>query len=171
MQKCALILSSSFPALRLTGDFGDCRRVVDRIFACALLRLIIFEQPDGIFAKHDDGREIAERHERHCDVGEAPHEIERHDRPRIDYRSDQQAVHLYRESVVADETDIRLPVVIIGDDACESEKEDRDAHENRPVVVAPAKSRVDCVLRQHYSVMTLFENTAAKYDERRRRAH
>ena len=171
MQKCALILSSSLPALRLTGDFGDSRRVVDRIFARALLRLIILEQPDGIFVQHDDSREIAERHERHCNIGEAPHEIKRHDSPGIDYCSDQQTLDLDRKIIVADETDIRLPVVIIGDDACESEKEDSDAHEYRPVVMAPAQPRVDRMLRQYYSVMTLFENTAAKYDERRRRAH
>jgi len=65
----------SLPAFRLGGDFGYCRRPVDRIFALSLLILIVFEQAYGIFAEHDDGREVTESHERHSDIGETPDEV------------------------------------------------------------------------------------------------
>ena len=105
--------------------------MVDGVEAAAALSAVVVEQTDGIFAEHDDGCEVAEGHERHGDVGESPHEIERHDRSGIDDASDEQTVDIYQGVVVTDEADVGLSVVIVGYYACEGKEKYRDADKCR----------------------------------------
>ena len=125
----------------------------------------------GILAEHDDGREVAERHERHCDVGEPPDEVERNHRPGIDYGRHQQAIDPHCKIAVADKADVGLAVVIVGYYACESKEEDGHTDEDRAETVAAAESGVNGLLGQHYSVMATGVDSAAQYDESRGRAH
>lgn len=65
------------PAVGFVGEFGDRGAVVLRVLSASALGGVVVEEPYGESSQHDYGREVAERHQPHEDIGKAPREFER----------------------------------------------------------------------------------------------
>ena len=98
--------------------------------AAAFLRQVVPEQQHRLTAQQHDGHEVAEGHQRHRDVREAPCQIERRCGPEHHHRPDKQPVERQYAAPRSDETDVRLAVIIVADDRREGEEEDRHGDED-----------------------------------------
>ena len=65
--------NTSMPAFSLIGDFRDGGGMIDRILSFEKLFVVIFEENNGVASEIYYGGEVAECHQSHSDVGEAPH--------------------------------------------------------------------------------------------------
>ena len=153
------------PALRLVFKRGNTVAGIDGVFdAAAPLAHVVGQQQERLAPEKDDRHEVDEGHEGHRDVGQAPGQVERGERPKQHHRTDQHPVKGQHPGAAGDEPDIGLAVVVIPDNAAEGEEEDRHGDED-------AARRADfadqCRLRKPYARQRGIGDSAEEDDEGR----
>ena len=99
--------------------------------AVALLCPVVVEQSEGIASEEGDGDEVAGCEEGHEEVDDVPNELEAgHGTEHHHQACRAEAVNGHHRLVVRNEADVSLTVVVVADDARESEEEDGDGDEH-----------------------------------------
>ena len=102
------------------------------VYAATLLAAVVIEQAERVVTEGDYRDEIAGGEECHEEVAETPNKIKRSESSEYDEDSArEQPVDGHHTAVVGEETDIGLAIVVIADNAGESEEEDGNRHEER----------------------------------------
>lgn len=102
--------------------------MVDRVLTGFALCLIVFEQEHCVFAKEEDGEEVAEGHQSHEDVCHTPDEFKRCDSTNHHDASYKYAVSRNKPFLATDKLQVGFAIIIIGDNTGECEEEYRNSH-------------------------------------------
>ena len=118
------------PAFGLLFQFRDVVLVEDGIKPFSLLLVIVFQEDKRLVAQWRDGRQVADGHQGHRDVGQAPGQVQAGQRSEQHHAAHQEAIGQHHGFALGDEADVCLAIIIIADDAAEREQQDRDGDEN-----------------------------------------
>ncbi len=118
--------------------------------------LVVLQDLQGDLAEQHDSHEVDDGHDRHGEVGEVPHEVERGDGAEHDHRAHGDAVHLQVGFVLRDEEQVRFAVRVVADDGAEGEEQDGDGDE------LPARA-ADLAGERHLRELDAFHRTVQRH--------
>ena len=95
-----------------------------RILASLALRLVVFEQHEGLLREQGYGDEVADGHESHEQIDDAECLLKRHERASQHHATSQQSEHKYRLGLLGDEADVGFAIEVIADDRAVGKEED-----------------------------------------------
>ena len=107
-----------FPALQLVLNLRQLTAVERRFLdAATLLLSVVVQQTEGIFAKNDDGYEVARCEECHEEIDDVPHQFEAGHSPENHHHTAREnAIDSHYRRVGGDETNVGLAVIVVAND-------------------------------------------------------
>ena len=100
--------------------------------ALTLLTAVVVKQTESVATKEDDGNEVTGREEGHEEIDDVPDEFETGNSSKDDHHASRtNAINGHYRRIRCDKSDVRLTVIVVADDAGESEEEDGNGYEHR----------------------------------------